>query len=168
MTIKPWHELAEGMALMSQLLQASIDPETGEYIPPSDEALEEFFHLSDLNLAKAAAVAHIIHNAEADSKQFHKAMLACSGTVKRLKEYVLSCLNILGMKSIGEHPFSLNVQASPVSVDVPDGLDLSTWEDKFKRVKVEPNKVAILAAWKAGEPIPANVEIVEGEHIRIR
>jgi len=157
-------------------LESVMEPDENGEIGITDEQLEAYLDLKSGSALKAQNTVHFIRNLESRSESVDSEIKrltvykrTCENAVKRIKEYALFCLQGAGLKFIGEKPFSINRQKnSQPAVIVPDGLDLSTWDDRFKKVTVEPNKKAILEAWKAEEPIPANVEIFEGEHIRIR
>jgi hypothetical protein len=164
---------ADELSFIEQLMEASVDPETGE-VKDFDPAL--YIDLMDGAVAKATSLSKVVLMAKGQEEVLKQEIdrltriKRASGNIQeRLKTYALYCMQVMGVKSLGEKPYSLNRQRnSQASVNVPEDLDLSTWEEKFITRTVVPNKRAILEAWKAGENFPANVEINEGEHVRIR
>jgi hypothetical protein len=164
---------AEEVSLMDAILEASVDPETGEVREFDPDA---YLSLKDGATVKAASLTKVVLSAKAGAesidteiKRLTRIKRTYENVEKRLKDYALWCMQAMGVKTLGEKPYSLNRQRnSQPAVIVPDGLDLSTWDERFIRRTVEPNRAAIIEAWKADEPIPANVEVVEGEHVRIR
>lgn len=157
-------------------LESALEPDEQGEIHVDDIDLESYLNLKDATVEKVANVVKFIRNLEthadsldSEAKRLTARKRACANLIDRIKGYALYCMQANGLKVIGDKPFSLtrNRNSAP-SVIVPDNTDLSTWEDRFKVVKVEPNKREIAAAWKADEPIPGNVEIVELEHVRIR
>jgi len=170
------YNLADEMAMFNSLIEATTNPETGEIVSIDDAILEQIIGNVTAFQQKAEAVAKVCLNAKGEAEKI-TTEIARLTTVKRvyenmetrLKEYAKACLQITHMDEIGTKPYSFKLwKNSQLSVMVPENETFETWDDKFKRVKIEPDKKAIAAAWKADEPIPASVEIEEGYHVRIR
>jgi hypothetical protein len=88
--------------------------------------------------------------------------------VERLKDYLKQNLEAAGFDSIKAGVFTVLIQTNPPSVNVAEGVTLP---DVFVRVIPEQrvtDKRALLDLFKAGGELPEGVEIVRGNHLRIR
>lgn len=110
--------------------------------------------------ARAAAF-----KAEADRLAFHGTTAAKNA--QRLKEYVKGVMEQLNVPRVDAGLFKVRVQANPPTIKVTDECDIHDLPDQFKRVTIEFDKRAMLDAAKAGDALPAGIEVVRGSHLRV-
>lgn len=136
-----------------------------------DAALSQ---LTDAIEAKGAGIARVIASLEADAlavnaeeKRLSARRKAAEATVERLREYIRVHMAGAGIRQIKGGTFTITLAAGQDKVVITDESKLSP---EYKRVKTtsEPDKKAILAAYKTTGEIPAGCEIVETTTLRIR
>jgi hypothetical protein len=91
--------------------------------------------------------------------------------VKRLKDRLKESLNLLGLTKVKTPLFTASVQNNSVpSVTVDEKLTAADLPPEFRRVVVTTtiDNSKIVEAFKAGESLPAGVEVKVGNHLRIR
>jgi hypothetical protein len=92
---------------------------------------------------------------------------AAQNRADHLKGYMLGCMMSARETKLAAGVFALAIQKNSqpsVAVNVP----VSALPERFQAVKIEPNKTAMLTAWKEGEKLPAGIEVTIGFHLRIR
>ena len=87
--------------------------------------------------------------------------------IEGLEFLMLRYMQESGREELIVGPFRLTITTSERVTDPPPGTSLSRWEDKFIRVSYAPDKKAIKAAHKAGQPIPPQVEIQKISHLKV-
>lgn len=87
-------------------------------------------------------------------------------TVGRLKSYLKDSLERMGVKKIETPLFKVRVQNnSQPSIEYTG--DVSQLPPTFRRTIIEPDKKAVLTAWKAGEELPPGFVVEVGQHLRV-
>lgn len=151
-------------------LEAEIEEAGGELSPELLERLDAFE--ADLS-RKAEAVCRVIlnHDAEAaalqeESRRFAERARVARNTADRLKEYLKRTMEAVGQTKLDAGLFKVAVQRNgqpSVIVDDPTTLPI-----EFQRLRIEPDRQALLDALKAGATLPAEVLVLHGTHLRIR
>lgn len=149
------------------LMESGFDEETGEMLPELVQALTAFE-------GKGAAVAAYVLNIEAEAEaiaQAAKRITARKRTLdaraEHMRDYLRYNMGLAGIKRIDAHDHSFSVTLAPgrdESLQVDDGAE---FPDSLTRIKREPDKAAIKAAIKAGEPI-AGARLVLRDRLTIR
>lgn len=111
--------------------------------------------------AKAQGVLHVLRNLEGDAlaveaeiARLSARKLAAENNAKRIREYLRSSMEKSGLTRVQGPAFSVSLSDGPERVEVDDAALLP---EAYVRTKTtsEPNKAAILAAYKTtGEVIP--------------
>lgn len=152
-------------------IEAEIIEADGELTPEVEarlEALEGEFrgkaeHIALLSReAKAEAAA-----VKLEEDRLAARRRAAENRERRLKDYLHACMTAAGLDHIESERCKLRVQRNgqpSVRVDVaPDALP-----EMFRRVVVDADRAALLAAWKESGEVPAGVVVEFGTHLRIR
>jgi hypothetical protein len=180
---------ADELQIWNNILEAAYNEETGEYQNIDASALEQIIGLTDTTAAKGTAISKVLINfkAEIEKVKVERQRLqnierVLSNVEQSLKDYAVTCMQMLQVDRIGDTKGFILCRQRNSQVSVRDGfgnaLDetwsrknehiIKEWEERFYEVRLVAKASVISAAWKADEPFPANVEIVEGEHIRVR
>ena len=85
----------------------------------------------------------------------------------RLREYLLNTLKEMGVKTITTDTQKITISASPIKVQVEEGLDLTSVDEKFVAIKRSVNTDAVKVAAERGEELPPGIALVQGEHVKI-
>jgi hypothetical protein len=86
-----------------------------------------------------------------------------------LKDYLHRQLLERGESKVAGKLVTIAVQNNAPAVKLSiNATDLPPAYQRVIPSKVEPDKTALLEAYKAGEHLPAGVEVVVGSHVRIR
>jgi hypothetical protein len=93
---------------------------------------------------------------------------ADDNAARRLKLRLKEHLERTGRKRVDTDRFRVWVQASPASVVVDPNV-IAALPEQFRRTvtEIKPDAAALIAAAKAGEELPAGVQIVQSTHLRI-
>lgn len=149
------------------LMESGFDEETGEMLPELVQALAAFE-------GKGAAVAAYVLNIEAEAEaiaQAAKRITARKRTLdaraEHMRDYLRYNMGLAGIMRIdaADHSFSVTLAPGRDESLVVD--DAATFPDSLTRIKREPDKAAIKAAIKAGEPI-AGARLVLRDRLTIR
>ena len=149
---------------IEQLLNASVDAETGEI---NEAALAELDQLEESRDARALAVAaySVGQDAEADAidataKRLRERARIHRAHAARLREYIAA--NVTPGAKLADDKVAISWRRSE-SVEITDEQQLP---QALLRVTVEPDKVAIKAALKAA-PVPG-ARLVSRQNVVIR
>lgn len=140
-------------ALRDLLDRLDADPDTGEV---DGDALAAYAEYQGQAAEKLEGTACYVRELEAEAEaikaeedRLAKRRKALENKSSRLKTYMMSALEAMGGKVKGVMASVRIGKSQAVTV-----FDLDALPDAFKRVKVDPDKVAIKKALKAGEDIP--------------
>lgn len=149
------------------LMESGFDEETGEMLPELVQALAAFE-------GKGAAVAAYVLNIEAEAEAIAQAAKritarkrSLDARAEHMRDYLRYNMGLTGIKRIDAADHSFSVTLAPgrdESLQVDDGAE---FPDSLTRIKREPDKAAIKAAIKAGEPI-AGARLVLRDRLTIR
>lgn len=149
------------------LMESGFDEETGEMLPELVQALAAFE-------GKGAAVAAYVLNIESEAEaiaQAAKRITARKRTLdaraEHMRDYLRYNMGLAGIMRIdaADHSFSVTLAPGRDESLVVD--DAATFPDSLTRIKREPDKAAIKAAIKAGEPV-AGARLVLRDRLTIR
>lgn len=158
--------LYEVAALLVPLLESGID-EDGVMSPDLVHAIEKF------DGAGKAIVGYAL-NLEAEAEACKAALAritarkrSLENKSKSLRDYLAANMRVTGITRIDAADGSWSARLYPdrdESVEVAEGTVLPP---AFQRVKVEPDKTALKAAIKNGEPVPEGVRLVRRDRLTI-
>lgn len=132
--------------------------ESGELMPDAVERLDQ------LEMDRVAKLTAIV----AEIARLKAMKAAPDNAVERLKSWMFESMVKHGETKIDCGALGKpRLQKSPPSVRLADGADIHNVGSRFKRIIVELDKTAILAAFKAGELLPEEVDVVVGSHLRL-
>lgn len=83
-----------------------------------------------------------------------------------LKNYVFDAMKHRGLQSLDTKLFKLWIQKNSVASATLD--DDTPIPEQFQKVKIEFDGDKARAEWKAGNPLPPGVHVVQGSHLRIK
>lgn len=102
---------------------------------------------------------------DAEIARLTKLSRAAHARADWLKNYVYVCMEQANVGKISGRLFKMRIQKnSRPSIRLADGEPIP---EDFKRIKEEFDGQKAYDAWKAGEALPACVEVVQGTHLRI-
>jgi len=104
---------------------------------------------------------------KAQIERLNRLAQAAQNRSRRLKEYVIGCLEAQGRTSVDTEIFGkVRIQASPPGVMID--CSMADLPEEYRKIKttVEPDKQAILAAAREGKPLPRGITIYQGKHLR--
>ena len=101
---------------------------------------------------------------EAEEKELYKKRKTLENKADRLKAYIAANMAGLGLRELKAGLFKLRFQPTAPAISI---VDESAVPEKFHRVKVEIDKLAIRDALKYGEEVPG-IELQRGEALVIR
>jgi hypothetical protein len=82
-----------------------------------------------------------------------------------LKAYMHRCLTIAGVKSVDANRFRVRIQLnSRPSIRLADGVEIPL---QFRRTIIEFDSQAAYEAWKSQKPLPEEIRVDRGTHLRI-
>lgn len=158
---------------IEQIIDEIVDAEIAGDTDEVDALYAELDELYDARDKKHEGYVHVIKNSlnvakgcKAEADFFAKRATALNNLAKRLKDTLLADLVAYGEKSsvAGKFKIARQKNSQPtVNVSIP-AEDLPT---EYQNVTIEPDKTALKDAIDAGADVDG-VEIVVGEHIRIR
>jgi hypothetical protein len=160
-----WSLSAEWDSLLMKL----DDPEQAD---PDAVALELQALAGDIKV-KAYGVAVVIQKLEkmaewqrAEAKRLAERAKAAEAHADRLRAYALECMNAIDIERIETGTFTLSVRLNNPSVRV---LDAAAIPSEFNRttIKVDPDKIAILAYTKATGEVVAGTVIERTPRLQI-
>ena len=145
-----------------------MEPESEDEFGAMMTALDE---LQGELTEKADNIVKYIRNlsAEADALKAEEAALykkrkAAENKAERLKAYISAQMTLCGLKELKAGLFKLRFQPTTPAISI---IDESAVPEKFHRVKIEIDKLAIRDALKNGEEVPG-IELQRGEALVIR
>lgn len=156
----------EYSALLAQYEDAETDQER-------EDTLQRLLDCGDDIAVKAENYAKIVKNEEADAKALADEIArltakkrAAENAVKRMKEYMLAAMEIVGAKEIETSIGKWRVQKNPPSVTVTDVFKVP---ERFL-IQQEPtvDKRAMLAEYKQTGELFDGAEIVQTNGVRFR
>lgn len=143
-------------ALRGLLDRLDADPDTGEV---DGDALAAYAEYQGQAAEKLEGTACYVRELEAEAEaikaeedRLAKRRKALENKSSRLKTYMMPALEAMGGKVKGVMATVRIGKSQAVTA-----FDLDALPDAFKRVKVDPDKVAIKKALEAGEDIPGTV-----------
>jgi len=158
--------LYEIAGMYRQVLE--MEPESEDEFGAMMTALDE---LQGELTEKADNIVKYIRNlsAEADALKAEEAALykkrrAVENKAERLKAYLAAQMTLCGLRELKAGLFKLRFQPTTPAISI---VDESAVPEKFHRVKVEIDKLAIRDALKNGEEVPG-IELQRGEALVIR
>lgn len=102
---------------------------------------------------------------KAEEKRLSERRKTLESSVSKLETYIRTCMVSGGISKIKAGTFSITVSEGSERVVIDDEAALP---DPFVRVTREPNKKAILDAWKSGGECVPGTHIERGTTLRIR
>ena len=145
-------------------MEPESDDEFGAMMTALDEVQAELTE-------KADHIVRYIRNlsAEADALKAEEAALykkrkAVEIKAERLKAYLAAQMTLCGLKELKAGLFKLRFQPTTPAISI---IDESAVPEKFHRVKIEIDRLALRDALKAGEEVPG-IEVQRGEALVIR
>ena len=161
---KPLYELVGKYKALADRMddgEAVTDEELAE-LDAADEALEH----------KGRAIVHVLAQLDADesvlSAEIERLTLRKRALVanrERLREHIKRTMLDHQVTKLKAGTFSISISEGPDRVIVDDETKLT---EEFVRVKREPNKIAILAAFKEHGELAPGVHIERAVALRIR
>lgn len=145
-----------------------------ELAEAGEDVSAELDQLHDAIDAKGAALCKVIANLEADAaayaaeeERLGARKRTAEAQVKRLREYIRCHMQQAGITKIKGPQFTITLSDGQERVVVTDESKLPP---EYVRTKTtsEPDKKAIMAAYKADGTLPSGVEIHETTTLRIR
>jgi hypothetical protein len=161
------YEIPTALRQIEELIEEADGVLTPELEAALDGLTEEFD-------SKAEYIAMLIRESKLEAEAW-KAEEERVATRRRVLErrstdlthYLHSCMKAAGRDKIKGSKLAIAVQRNGVPSIRYDG-DVMALPETFRRVKVEVDTLALRAAYKAGEELPAGVTAEVGTHIRIR
>jgi hypothetical protein len=155
----------EYRAAAAQLADLDLPPEVVE------DTLESL--TGDIE-AKAQSVAFVARNCEAlagqikdAEKQMADRRKALEGRAARLRDYMLGCLSVAGIKKIEGPMLKISIRDNPESVEIFDAAQIPAALMKQPETPPPaPDKAAIKAAIKAGQEVPG-AKLTRGQRLEI-
>jgi dsDNA-specific endonuclease/ATPase MutS2 len=143
--------------------------------PESDEEYSAMMSaLDEVHAELTEKADHIVRyirnlNAEAEALKAEEAALykkrrAVENKAERLKAYLAAQMTLCGLKELKAGLFKLRFQPTIPAISITDE---SAIPEKFQKLKIEIDKIAIRDALKAGEEVPG-IEVQRGEALVIR
>ena len=158
--------LYEIAGMYRQVLE--MEPESEDEFGAMMTALDE---LQGELTEKADNIVRYIRNltAEADALKAEEAALykkrkAVENKAERLKAYLAAQMTLCGLRELRAGLFKLRFQPTTPAISI---VDEAAVPEKFHRVKIEIDKLAIRDALKNGEEVPG-IKIERGEALVIR
>lgn len=105
--------------------------------------------------------------ASAEADRLGKLSQVRHNAAQRLKDYMKSCLEGVGLQKYETDLFKVRIQTnSRPSIAWTGKVEEIPFE--FQRVKTELNGTAVYEAWKAKQALPKGFAVTEGNHLRIQ
>lgn len=104
--------------------------------------------------------------AKVEADRLAKLATARTNAAKRLKEYMQSCMAIADTRKVETDLVRVSIVKNSRPSIRWTGEDEAI-PDSLARVRREFDGQAAYAAWKAGEVLPANAYVEQGEHLRV-
>ena len=134
-------------------MMTALDEVQGELSEKADNIVR---YMRNLN-AEAEAL-------KAEETALYKKRKAVENKAERLKAYLAAQMTLCGLKELKAGLFKLRFQPTAPAISI---VDESAVPEKFHRVKIEIDKLAIREALKAGEEVPG-IEVQRGETLVIK
>ena len=134
-------------------MMTALDEVQGELSEKADNIVR---YMRNLN-AEAEAL-------KAEETALYKKRRAVESKAERLKAYLAAQMTLCGLKELEAGLFKLRFQPTTPAISI---VDESVVPEKFRRVKIEIDRLAIRDALKAGEEVPG-IEVQRGEALVIR
>ena len=162
------HHLYE-LPLAYRAFDADLLDAEGELTPELLERLEELEAFGERKVDAIGVLVRermlLAETKRAEAKRLTREAQALENGAANLKNYLLRTLQALGWTRLAGRRFTARIQRN----GQPTVRWTSTGEppEGFRRVTVELDREAALAAWNAGRALPDGVDVVYGEHLRI-
>lgn len=147
----------------------SLADESGE-LPPEAEALLDSLTIERMD--KVTAIVAVIRNskacalaAHAEKKRLEEIEQRHTKTAERLKAYLLQSMKTLGETKLFCGPLGSPRIQKNSAPSVKFAGDVHELAGRWKRITVELDKQAVVAAFKAGEQLPDGVACEYGDHL---
>lgn len=142
-----------------------LTPEIAELLDKAEGAFDAKCERVALKIRELEALAKAV---EVEADRLAARQKALANSAKSLKGYLLTQLQHADRPEVKGTLVTIRVQASPARARCL--VDVSALPAELVRIIPESrdfNGSAALAAHKAGQPLPAGVEIVQSHHIRL-
>lgn len=156
------YEIKEMYQNLIQLIESGADPEDFK------TALEV---IEDEMTIKAESYKVVMDRIEADIAMIKSEEARLSDqrksmekSIEQMKQSLFSAMKETGTQKMKSPHYTFSIQKNAPSVSITPGITL---DDKWMRIKRDPDKAAMKEALKAGEVIPG-VSLVQTESLRIR
>lgn len=151
-------------------LQSLLDSTEGELTPEVEAALATiemaFEQKCEAVLKYRQALLGEVEAINLEVDRLTRRAGALATKAQWLRNYVLRTMQVIGVGKVSTPTFSASVAKSPPSVLVEPDAVLPP-EYQRTSVKVETNKAAILADYKAGKPLPVGVAVFTGSYLKV-
>ena len=145
-----------------------MEPENDDELAAQMNALDE---LGGELTVKADNIVRYMRNLNAEAEALkaeetalYKKRKAVENKAERLKAYLAAQMTLCGLKELKAGLFKLRFQPTAPAISI---IDVFAVPEKFHRVKIEIDKLAIRDALKNGEEVPG-IEVQRGEALVIR
>lgn len=164
--------LYEMVSEVQQLQEAILNAE-GEMTP---EIAAQLDALGDNINAKVDGICKLVAQLDGEAAMFKteydrlaKNASVRINSVKRLKEYLKTSMEALGETKIKTPLFGVTIcKNGQPSVTVAEGTDLSMMPLQLTKLVTELDRAAVLERFKTNQPIPPEIVVTIGTHIRIK
>lgn len=118
----------------------------------------------------ALAIRSLEAGSEAISREIDRLEMLREWRDRRAKELRIALLTALqraGMRRVEGQLVRVLVGLNPPAVRVLDGVTLPPEYERVIPARIEPDKRALLEAYRAGKALPSGVEIVQSVHLKV-
>ena len=140
----------------------------------SSEAMEKLTSLEMALESKIEACCRVVRHFEAnatayktEAERLSRNAAAAASNAKRLKEYMQMVLETLNLPRVETELFKVRIQHNPPSVKISESVYATRLPEEFQRVIIEPDKSALMEAFKSGKELPIGVTVVQTSSLRI-
>jgi len=145
-------------------MEPDNDEEYGAMMTALDEVQAELTEKADNIVRYIRNLSAEAEALKAEEAALYKKRRAVENKAERLKAYLAAQMTLCGLKELKAGLFKLRFQPTAPAISI---VDESAVPEKFHRVKVEIDKLAIRDALKNGEEVPG-IEVQRGEALVIR
>jgi DNA repair ATPase RecN len=117
--------------------------------------------------AQAAVAKAAADQMKAECNRLGKLAQARSNSAERLKDWLKTNLQRLGMTKVETDLFVVRIQKNGRPA-IPYTGDVKDLPEGFRKVTITPDGDAAYAAWKAGKELPAGFTVIQSTHLRIQ
>ena len=145
-------------------MEPENDEEYGAMMTALDEVQAELTEKADHIVRYIRNLSAEAEALKAEEAALYKKRKAAENKAERLKAYLAAQMTLCGLKELKAGLFRLRLQPTMPAISI---VDESVVPEKFHRVKIEIDRLAIRDALKAGEEVPG-IEVQRGETLVIR